>query len=344
MRAMVRKSLVRKTLLAAAVSAATVGGAQVGCSSPGPTAPGASAQGTTQGGDPGAGSAAQGTGTVGMDLTLPGGAVINTVNWTVTGPNGASTVVQTGSVAVGNSSSVSFLVGGIPAGAGYSIALSGQSTDGSVTCSGSSAFNVTARTTTNVSVQLQCSSAAADAGSALVNGSTFNCAAWNSATASPAETTVGTAVSLAATATGPNPAALTYAWSAPSGTFDNPSSPTPQFTCTVPGTVTVTLNVGDGPVPDGGACNASLASTTLQVTCDGHLDQAAQLTTATKIKHVIVVFGENISYDHYFGTYPNAQNNAGETPFTAAPGTPVGNGLTTPLDPTNHFAPVSGVN
>jgi phospholipase C len=37
--------------------------------------------------------------------------------------------------------------------------------------------------------------------------------------------------------------------------------------------------------------------------------------TATPIKHLVVIFQENISYDHYFGTYPNAQNLSGETPF-----------------------------
>ncbi len=41
--------------------------------------------------------------------------------------------------------------------------------------------------------------------------------------------------------------------------------------------------------------------------------------TATPIKHVVVIFQENISFDHYFGTYPTAQNNAGETPFHALP-------------------------
>ncbi len=76
--------------------------------------------------------------------------------------------------------------------------------------------------------------------------------------------------------------------------------------------------------------------------CDGHLDAAQQLATATKVKHVVVIFGENISFDHYFGTYPNAQNNSGETPFSAIPGTPVPNGLVAPLDPTNGFTPLAG--
>ncbi|HEV7978111.1 alkaline phosphatase family protein [Amycolatopsis sp.] len=53
---------------------------------------------------------------------------------------------------------------------------------------------------------------------------------------------------------------------------------------------------------------------------------AQWLPTATPIKHVVVIFGENISFDHYFGTYPNAANTDG-TPFTAAKHTPDVNGL-----------------
>ena len=45
-------------------------------------------------------------------------------------------------------------------------------------------------------------------------------------------------------------------------------------------------------------------------------------TASAAIKHVVVIFGENISFDHYFGTYPNALNLPGETKFTAATGTP----------------------
>ena len=42
--------------------------------------------------------------------------------------------------------------------------------------------------------------------------------------------------------------------------------------------------------------------------------------TLTPIKHVVVLYQENISFDHYFGTYPHATNPAGETPFTALAG------------------------
>jgi phospholipase C len=48
--------------------------------------------------------------------------------------------------------------------------------------------------------------------------------------------------------------------------------------------------------------------------------------TATPIKHLVVLFDENESFDHYFGTYPYAANTDGST-FKAKPGTPTVNGL-----------------
>lgn len=50
--------------------------------------------------------------------------------------------------------------------------------------------------------------------------------------------------------------------------------------------------------------------------------------TATPIKHLVVIFQENISFDHYFGTYPFAANLPGEPRFVGKPGTPAVNGLT----------------
>jgi phospholipase C len=53
----------------------------------------------------------------------------------------------------------------------------------------------------------------------------------------------------------------------------------------------------------------------------------AEPSTATPIKHVVVIFQENISFDHYFGTYPQASNSDGQR-FKAAKGTPAVDGLT----------------
>src|SRR5579863_10628996 len=43
--------------------------------------------------------------------------------------------------------------------------------------------------------------------------------------------------------------------------------------------------------------------------------------TKTPIKHLVVIFDENVSFDHYFGTYPYAANTDG-TAFTAKRDTP----------------------
>jgi len=58
---------------------------------------------------------------------------------------------------------------------------------------------------------------------------------------------------------------------------------------------------------------------------------ANAFTTTTPIKHLVVIFDENISFDHYFGAYPNAANPPGEPYFKASPFTPTVNGLTSTL-------------
>ena len=54
----------------------------------------------------------------------------------------------------------------------------------------------------------------------------------------------------------------------------------------------------------------------------------AQSGTSTPIKHLVVIFQENVSFDHYFGSYPKALNPAGQPRFIAKPGTPAVNGYT----------------
>lgn len=62
----------------------------------------------------------------------------------------------------------------------------------------------------------------------------------------------------------------------------------------------------------------------------GNTAEAAASTT-TPIQHVVVIYSENRSFDHYFGAYPNALNPPGEPRFVAKPGTPQVNGLTPDL-------------
>ena len=57
------------------------------------------------------------------------------------------------------------------------------------------------------------------------------------------------------------------------------------------------------------------------------IPQVDALKTATPIKHVVIIYDENVSFDHYFATYPYATNPAGEPRFKALSGTTVPNDL-----------------
>ena len=71
--------------------------------------------------------------------------------------------------------------------------------------------------------------------------------------------------------------------------------------------------------PEGAVAPASLSAPGPQET----------VPTATPIKHLVVIFNENVSFDHYFATYPHATDPPGEPSFTAVPGTPPVNNLVT---------------
>jgi phospholipase C len=60
---------------------------------------------------------------------------------------------------------------------------------------------------------------------------------------------------------------------------------------------------------------------------------------ATPIKHLVVLFDENESFDHYFGTYPFAANADG-TKFQARRGTPTVNGLYSKITSSGPVGPL----
>lgn len=76
---------------------------------------------------------------------------------------------------------------------------------------------------------------------------------------------------------------------------------------------------------------AALSSLVLSMGSSTSNAKNTQTTTTTPIKHLVVIFQENVSFDHYFGTYPNALNLTGEPSFNADPNTPLVNGLTEAL-------------
>jgi len=200
------------------------------------------------------------TGEVGLSLDVGGGVIINSVSYTIIGPNAFT---KTGNIDLSAATAFSATIGGIPAGAGYSISLSATAADGTTTCAGSATFNVTARATTTVTVSLDCHQTPTT-GSVSVNGKTNVCPVIDGLSANPSQVNVGSTIALSGAAhdTDNGPSPLSYKWSATSGTFDDSTLASPVFKCTTVGASTITLVASDG---DTSANCADTLTTT--VTC-----------------------------------------------------------------------------
>jgi hypothetical protein len=215
-------------------------------------------------------------GSVGLALQVAPGLTLDEVSYAITGPLGFTT---TGSIDVSNSTTVSAVISGLPAGTGYSITLTGTTTDGSTTCSGSATFDVASHETTVATLGLSCHQAATN-GSVQINGTINVCPVADGVSASPAEVAVGSSIALSASAhdsdNGPSP--LAYSWTVSSGTLSDPASVAPTFTCSAPGVVTISVSVSDGdPAPD---C-ADVATATVTCTATAAQVQAVMDANCT---------------------------------------------------------------
>ena len=200
-------------------------------------------------------------GGVGLALSLAPGVTVLSASYSITEPNGFS---KTGTIDVAHSTTLSAFIGGLPAAAGYTIEIDATTADGATTCAGTASFAVTAQASTAVSVDLTCHEAARTGGVA-VTGTINICPVADGVSANPADVAVGFPVSLAVAGhdSDAGPAALTYRWSAPSGSFSDPTSATPSFVCSRPGPVTLTATLSDGDATPG--CSDALS---LVVTCE----------------------------------------------------------------------------
>ena len=85
-----------------------------------------------------------------------------------------------------------------------------------------------------------------------------------------------------------------------------------------------------GVPPQGSCCVAALTVPSSGTAAAGWAWVGDDRTT-TPIKHVVVLFQENVPFDRYFGAYPHALNPPGEPRFDPAAGTPAVDGLTRTL-------------
>jgi hypothetical protein len=242
-----------------------------------------------------------GTGVVALQYGLPGGQTINSVHYVL--KNASNT--YSGDIDVSTATTLGFQIQNVLAGAGYGIALTATTTDGSDTCIGAigapnhyadppdsvvgQTFLVAAASVTQVNVNMICEplpgSAPPTMGTVAVTAFPSCCAAWQTAAASPAAASTaapGNTSSLNAfaegacgkTDAGANPL-LNCTWTVTQGTgsvgtttTDGLGSFRTTFTCPSTGeTDTIALGCSDGPLPDGGACSVAMATTTVNVTC-----------------------------------------------------------------------------
>jgi hypothetical protein len=235
---------------------------------------GSAGSGATGGGE-GSGSANSGamgkdgspneTGSVGLHLSIAPNVNVYSLNWTITGPNAYS-----GTVPIGDAQAVDFLIGGVAAGSGYTIAIGGSDSSGDL-CSGTSlAFSVYAGAVTDVDVQATCvvasdaavetqvsgGSVELDAGVNLVTVPPYACPGISSFSISPADLQPGQLAQLGVATVGTTVTRIQ--WSARGGSggqFSDANAASPTFRCSGPGVVTVSVQLEYR--PDGGSnvCN-----------------------------------------------------------------------------------------
>jgi len=188
-------------------------------------------------------------GSVGLELQA-GSVTLNTIKYTILG-NGFARIDYL--LDVSNSTSIQAIIGGIPAGAGYTLTLSGVDAAGSgATCTGETTFDIIAGQTTTAPIELECR-VPSTTGSVIVNGSVNVCPKVDGISLEPSQTTVGHTVLATAFASdldqGPSP--LSYVWSSSSGSV-TPSADSTSATvlCTVSGPITLSFTVSDGDCTD----------------------------------------------------------------------------------------------
>ena len=198
-----------------------------------------------------------------MTVTVPDGVQVQSVQYTMDdNVNAPSTGIVGGPQP---EHQYVELVAHVPVSTHYTVTVQAESTDGKMTCAGSAPIQVMSGVTTRVQIALKCG------GQVLVGiGVSCNDTPLVDLLVSPIAANVGSYVIARAGSARPDGGPLTFAWSAPSGTFSDPKESQTNFTCTQVGPVKITVQVGDDemclqtysstvtclPAPDGGAAGA----------------------------------------------------------------------------------------
>ncbi|MGB8330080.1 MAG: hypothetical protein WCE62_08115, partial [Polyangiales bacterium] len=182
------------------------------------------------------------TGSLNLNLELASGAVINEVDYLISGNDITPIGGTIDTSAPGATASVE--VFGLPPGTGYLVELSATTEDGTMTCQGSAPFDVSVGVATDVMVMLNCKRPPRY-GAVRVNGKFNICADLIQAVASPLQTSVGNDIDLSAIGSDDEGDAIKYIWSATGGSIADSSAASTTYTCGEVGDQTITIVVSD---------------------------------------------------------------------------------------------------
>jgi hypothetical protein len=198
-------------------------------------------------------------GDLSLALTLPGGAVITTVGYTVTA-NG--TTFASGTIDVSNPqlTVATAFVSSVPAGT-YTVTMTAMASDGA-SCSGSTPVTVFAGQTAMANVILRCTRTPTT-GQIAINGGFNNCPFVTGLSASSLTGRVGDDIAVAVAATDLDGNTISYTWTNPSpavGTLSPLNAPSAVFHYLSPGTTQLEISISDG------MCSADLPNA-IPLTC-----------------------------------------------------------------------------
>ena len=246
------------------------------------------------------------SGTLGLNLEAAPGVTLNAVKYTITG-NGFT---KSGTIDTSGSPTISGTIGGIPAGKGYTIALSATSLESGTIFSGSATFSVTAGGTTAVTVHLTGSGSTGN-GSVSVNGTLNVGPVVDELSVTPVQVYVGSSITLTGVAkdadNGPSP--LTYYWSTTGGLIDNPIATNATLTSSTPGTFTVKLTVSDGEITS----SATTTVTFVERDAGGEGGAGGDGGEASKRPNVLLIIADDWGAEST-SLYPNLVGDSGAVP------------------------------
>jgi hypothetical protein len=182
-------------------------------------------------------------GDLAVEVFLPDGVALDAVTYRLTG-NRIAPIVEVVPVR-GMPTTTFVLFSGIPAGRGYQVAVTAISSDGLTNCAAVASADVRANHTTSLAMPLVCTTRTG----MVIVVATFHCSLISSLVAAPMTTSVGGEIDLRAVAEGDG-GSVSFAWSAGSGRFSDPTAGATVFTCTSPGTAPITVTVTSGQCSD----------------------------------------------------------------------------------------------